>query len=248
MICYPVHAIKQYEDIFPDGSVNRGYKGTVEFPNNKKTQFVIDRVKAVDNSFVDTVKLSYEVPTKTGTKIMELNYNRMVNSEGSVNTLNKPSSLSYVDDSGKVVITTNFKNPVIKNHNSEPSAINLQPLTKNQADIKKVLDGIKANQKKLNEYEAPKHKQATQMLNHLAIALTTLNVSLDDGMNFMNTLIDRFNSLLDDFNNAKDTFTDVPTISIANGTCPFTITGKNRTDGPTKTYSIDPCEFVAPYK
>ena len=245
---YPVSLVKQYEKTGTDGSTAVSYKGTITYPDATTATVTINQTKQSTGSAVNEVGYSYIVDTKNGTKTFNGSYTTTTDATGKVtNTVSKPSTLTTVNDDGSVSTSTNAGSQSVTTDQTE-TAVNLSPINSRLDAIKSKLDAIYQEQVKQWEYTSPKTAEATASLNKLVQAFTDYSVSLDTLLNFADGLFSDLKNLLQAFDDAKNQFTDKPTVSIPNGTCPFTISGRNRTDGPVKTYKIDPCYFVAPRK
>jgi len=245
---YPVSLVKQVEKTNADGSVSSSYKGTVTFPDSTVADFTVNSIRQTSGALVNEVGYSYIVDTKTGTKTFNGSYTTTTDSTGTVtNTVSKPSTITTVNDDGSVSTSTNAGSSSVTTDQTD-TAVNLSPITQRLDQIKSKLDAIQQEQVKQWEYTSPKTAEATASLTKLTQAFTDYSLSLDNLFNFADGLFSDLKNLLQAFDDAKNQFTDKPTVSIPTGTCPFTISGANRTGGPIKTYTIDPCYFVAPRK
>ena len=72
--------------------------------------------------------------------------------------------------------------------------------------------------------------------------LSDLSLSADNAFDFIDNLKSSLTDLENQFNDAKAFFDDKPTITLQNGTCPFNVTLYH------KTYIVDACQFVSPYR
>ena len=245
---YPVALVKQYEKTGTDGSTAVSYKGTVTYPDATTATVTINQTKQSTGSAVNEVGYSYIVNTATGTKTFNGSYTTTTDATGTVtNTVSKPSTVTVVNDDGSVSTNTNAGSQSVETDQTE-TAVNLSPINARLDAIKAKLDQIYKEQQDQWEYTSPKTSEATLSLNKLTQAFTDYSLSLDNLLNFADGLFSDLKNLLQAFEDAKDQFSDKPTVSIPSGTCPFTISGRNREGGPIKTYEIDPCYFVAPRK
>lgn len=245
---YPVSLVKQYEKSNADGSTAISYKGTVTYPDATNATITINQTKQSTGSAVNEVGYSYIVNTATGTKTFNGSYTTTTDATGTVtNTVSKPSTITQVNDDGSVSTSTNAGSSSVETDQTE-TAVNLSPITQRLDQIKSKLDAIQQEQVRQWEYTSPKTAEATLSLTKLTQAFSDYSISLDTLFNFADGLFSDLKNLLQAFEDAKNQFSDKPTVNIPNGTCPFTITGANRTGGPVKTYTIDPCYFVSHYK
>lgn len=237
---YPTTLQKVYENTMADGTIQLSYKGHITYPDATKTQLTINQLKYPDGTTTSTVKASYDFQTTSGSKIFQTEYVTTQNQMGEIlNSVKKPSTITKVNSDGSVSTTTNNPDPTTISQ-TEP-AVNIQPL----------YDQLKAMNAKIDEIMNHKPQEADAIANalkNLGLALTDWDVSIQDAFDFLGGAKDQITGFFDKFDEAKAVFEDEPTIDIPMGTCPFNISGKNRTGGPTQTYTIDPCRFVAPYR
>lgn len=245
---YPVSLVKQYENTAPDGSVATSYKGTITYPDSTTANVTINQTKQSTGAVVNEVGYSYIVDTSNGTKTFNGSYTTTTDATGTVtNTVTKPSTVTQVNDDGSVSTSTNAGASSVETDKTE-TAVNLSPITSRLDQIKTQLSQLQKEQLAEWEYTSPKTAEATASLNKLVQAFTDFSLSLDTLLNFADGLVTDLKNLFQAFEDAKNMFDDKPTVSIPNGTCPFSISGANRTGGPVRTYTIDPCYFVAPRK
>lgn len=237
---YPTTLQKVFENTMADGTIQASYKGHITYLDGTKTQLTINQLKHQDGSTTSTVKASYDFQTKQGTKIFNTEHTTTQNSMGEIlNSVKKPSTVTQVNTDGSVSTTTNNPDPTTVSQ-TDP-AVNIQPL----------FDQLKAMNEKIDEIMNFKPQEAdaiSNALKNLGLALTNWDVSIQDAFDFLTGAKDQITGFFDKFDEAKAVFEDEPTIDIPTGTCPFNISGKNRTGGPTQTYTIDPCRYVAPYR
>lgn len=245
---YPVSLVKQYENTAPDGSVATSYKGTITYPDSTTANVTINQTKQSTGAVVNEVGYSYIVDTSNGTKTFNGSYTTTTDATGTVtNTVTKPSTVTQVNDDGSVSTSTNAGSSSVETDKTE-TAVNLSPITSRLDQIKTQLSQLQKEQLAEWEYTSPKTAEATASLNKLVQAFTDFSLSLDTLLNFADGLVTDLKNLFQAFEDAKNMFDDKPTVSIPSGTCPFSISGANRTGGPVRTYTIDPCYFVAPRK
>ncbi|KFL34346.1 MULTISPECIES: hypothetical protein [unclassified Sulfurospirillum] len=245
---YPVAVVKQSEKTNVDGSVATVYKGKVTYPDATVADFTVNQIKQSTGATVNEVGYSYIVNTANGTKTFNGAYTTTTDATGTVtNTVNKPSNITQVNDDGSISTSSNAGSQSVETDRTE-TAINLSPIIQRLDQIKNKLDEIQLQKQKEWEYTSPKTAEAVVSLTKLTQAFTNYSVSLDTLFDFTNGLFSDLKNLFQAFDDAKNQLTDKPTVNIPNGTCPFTISGANRTGGPIKTYTIDPCMFVAPRK
>lgn len=245
---YPVSLVKQYEKSNADGSTAVSYKGTVTYPDTTTAIITINQTKQSTGSAVNEVGYSYIVDTKTGSKTFNGSYTTTTDATGKVtNNVSKPSTITTINDDGSVSTSTNAGSSSVTTDQTQ-TAVNLSPITQRLDQIKAKLDSIQQEQIKQWEYTSLKTSEATASLTKLTQAFTDYSLSLDNLLNFADGLFSDLKNLLQAFEDAKNQFTDKPSVNIPNGTCPFTISGANRTGGPVQTYTIDPCYFLAPRK
>ncbi len=245
---YPVSLVKQYENTASDGSVATSYKGTITYPDSTTANVTINQTKQSTGAVVNEVGYSYIVDTSNGTKTFNGSYTTTTDATGTVtNTVTKPSTVMQVNNDGSVSTSTNAGSSSVETDKTE-TAVNLSPITSRLDQIKTQLSQLQKEQVGEWEYTSPKTAEATASLNKLVQAFTDFSLSLDTLLNFADGLVTDLKNLFQAFEDAKNMFDDKPTVSIPSGTCPFSISGANRTGGPVRTYTIDPCYFVAPRK
>ena len=191
-----------------------------------------------------TYQITASTPVKTASG--EVTYNQVTNittnNAGAVtNTVNNAGSISSTGSSGHVVTTPNVLNPSLAPQ-TDSNVINLSNIQASLNQLNKTATETKTALQDLVNYVSPQTTALNSKLSEFFQKLTDLSLKIDDGINFVNGLIDSLSDLERQFNDAKSFFDNKPTITLQSGTCPF------QSHWYGQTVTVDPCMFIAPYR
>lgn len=239
---YPVAVVKQSEKTNVDGSVATVYKGKVTYPDATVADFTVNQTKSSMGT-VNEVGYSYIVNTANGTKTFNGSYTTTTDpTTGAVtNTVNKPSTVTQVNNDGSVSTSTNAgSNSVETDKSTLP--LNLTNIQNSLNQMNKTLTETKELLRDLVQY-VPANKTAfDQALLNFDKGFNNFSLKLNDFVNFIGgfpPLIDNFKSQLDDL---LAMFGDQPSLSLPGGQCPFPAHWYG------KDFLVDPCLYVRPYR
>ncbi|WP_458701393.1 hypothetical protein ACKGJI_04590 [Sulfurospirillum sp. 1307] len=232
----PLTSVKTNEINLAD-RVETEYRSVINTSDDSQVIISTKEQALTDGSKIYDVEITTPIKTTEGVKNYQKSYVVTKDPTGAVtNTTYKTnSSLTSTSSSGGTVTSTNtVTNPTPINESA--SAVDLSPVNSR-------LDELTNTLKDLKDYKPQNYTTAESKLSDFTLAITNYSNVLDNANNFLNGLQDNINTLINDFNDAKSIFENKPTMTVATGSCPFQaqwIQGQ--------TISVNPCEFISPYK
>ncbi|MSN95989.1 hypothetical protein F1B92_02060 [Campylobacter sp. FMV-PI01] len=223
------------------------YEGKITTPDKSVIDIKINENFITPNRKIQDIELIYDYFSPSGKKRFTTGYVNTIDSSGKIsNSVPKQGKITDIKTK-KTTTNKDLSNPPAQSLDLSKIQDFLNKTNSKIDKLDKTISDIKAQKK--TDWEYKPNKDIDSAFSSLRSEMANFEVSVNDAFNFLNNTKNDINKLMNDFNSALEIFEEgIEAPKIPNGICPFNISGPSPGSGKVNVFSIDPCEFVSPYK